>query len=106
LILDEPDSSLDLVNKNKLMKQIREIVISMQKGCLISMHNPEYALNYCDCILLVKNGRIFGIDVKNEGIRSMEGKLSEVYGPVQILQYEERYLLHYREQRSNLKLWD
>jgi len=95
LILDEPDSNLDLINKNKFMKQIRHITDTYRKGCLISMHNPEYALNYCDKIILVKDGTISLINLKKEEIKTIEKKLSTVYGPVSILQYREKYLLYH-----------
>ncbi len=95
MILDEPDSSLDLVNKRNLMVKLRDITDRFQKGSLISMHNPEYALNYCDNIILVKNGRILEIDLKNEDIGSVEEKLSTVYGNVKIIKYKNKYILYY-----------
>ena len=48
------------------MEKIRYITDTYKKGCLISMHNPEYALNYCDNIILVKDGKILEIDLKKK----------------------------------------
>lgn len=95
LILDEPDSSLDLINKNRLMVKIRAITNLYSKGCLISMHNPEYALNYCDNIILVKDGKISEIDLEKEEIGSIEKKLAEIYGDLKIIKYRHKYLLYY-----------
>ncbi|MDU6264696.1 MAG: ABC transporter ATP-binding protein [Anaerocolumna aminovalerica] len=95
MLLDEPDSSLDLVNKHKLMKKIRQIIKDNNKSALISMHNPEYALNYCDKILLLKRGEISEIDLEVEDMVSIEKKLIEIYGPIKILKYDDKYILYY-----------
>lgn len=96
LILDEPDSSLDLINKNRLMVKIRAITNLYNKGCLISMHNPEYALNYCDNIILLRDGKISEIDLGKERIAFVEKKLSEIYGDLKIIRYGHKYLLYYK----------
>jgi iron complex transport system ATP-binding protein len=95
MLLDEPDSSLDLVNKHKLMKKIREIITDNHKSALISMHNPEYALNYCDKIMLLKDGKISEIDLELEEMASIERKLIDIYGPIKILKYDNKFILYY-----------
>lgn len=95
MLLDEPDSSLDLVNKRRLMERLRHITDRFKKASLISMHNPEYALNYCDNIILVKDGRVLEIDLKVEEISSIERKLSKVYGNIEIIKYRDKYILYY-----------
>lgn len=95
MVLDEPDSSLDLINKRRLMEKLRYITNKFKKGSLISMHNPEYALNYCDSIILVKDGRVFEIDLKEEELCSIEDKLSKVYGNIEIIKYRDKYILYY-----------
>lgn len=95
MILDEPDSSLDLVNKRNLMKQLRRIADEFQKGILISMHNPEYALNYCDSIILVKDREVSEIDLRKEDIDTIKNKLSEIYGAIEIIKYREKFMIYY-----------
>lgn len=95
MLLDEPESSLDLVNKHRLMQKLREIIHDYNKSALISMHDPEYALNYCDKLLLLKNKQITEIDLNTEGIESIEDKLIQVYGPIKILNHDNRYILYY-----------
>ena len=95
MLLDEPESSLDLVNKHRLMQKLREIIHDYNKSALISMHDPEYALNYCDKLLLLKNKQITEIDLNTEGIDSIEDKLIQVYGPIKILKHDNRYILYY-----------
>lgn len=97
MVLDEPDSSLDLKNKNMLMKKICEIINYYGTGCLISMHNPEYALNFCDKIFLLKNKGLTEIDVRVEKIESIEKKLSEIYGNIKLLKHKNKYVVFYDE---------
>jgi len=101
MILDEPDSGLDLKNKHMIMKKINEITDFYGKGCLISMHEPEYALNYCDKIYLLKDKSISEIDIKTESIESMEEKLSEIYGSIKLLKYMDKYVVFYDEKVNN-----
>lgn len=95
MILDEPDSSLDLVNRRNFMEKLRDITIRFNKGSLISMHNPVYALNYCDNIILLKDGAVIDIDLKSEDIKSVEEKLSIAYGRLKIIEYRNKYILYY-----------
>ncbi len=95
MILDEAESSLDLANKNLFMKKIRDITNTYNKGCLVSMHNPEYALNYCDYIILLKDGEISEIDIIKEEITCIEKKLSAIYGDIKIIKHNQRFFIYY-----------
>lgn len=95
MVLDEPDCSLDLPNRNILMRRVRYITRKFDKGCIISMHDPQYALNYCDNILLIKNGILDEIDLEEEDIKLVELELSEVYGNIEIVKYKNRYMVYY-----------
>lgn len=97
MILDEPDSSLDLLNKHRLMKKMKEIIIRNNKGAIISMHSPEYALNYCDKLLLLKDKKIKEVDLYSENIENIETYLREIYGPIKVMKYERKYILFYNE---------
>ena len=96
MLLDEPESSLDLVNKHRLMQKLREIIKDYTKSSLISMHDPEYALNYCDKILLLKNKQLTEIDLQTERLASIEEKLIDIYGPIKILKHDNQYILYYK----------
>ena len=93
MIFDEPDCNLDYINKNRLMKRIREITKVYRKGSLISMHDPALALNFCDRILLVRDGSITEIDLQKEPLGSIEEKLSIVYGNIKIQRCEGKYVV-------------
>ncbi|NNG65914.1 ABC transporter ATP-binding protein [Caldanaerobacter subterraneus] len=58
LVLDEPTSSLDFGNQFRILKFIKEIAANLDKTVLMSLHDPNLALYYCDEVFLMKNGGI------------------------------------------------
>lgn len=89
LLMDEPDASLDFGVRNNLFKLILERVRDNQTGCLISLHDTNLALAYCDMIYLMKDGHLIGTIIPKEAsISDMEQKLQSLYGSVKLLEYE------------------
>ena len=85
LLLDEPDSSLDFHNKYSMMNVLSQLITQYHKTGILCLHDPMLALNYCDQLLLLKNGRICAIlHPKTDSIGSMESALADIYGPVQL----------------------
>lgn len=58
MLMDEPDSALDYVNKNMVLEKIASIIRSEKKCGLISIHDPLSAIKHCDRLLFMKNGKI------------------------------------------------
>ena len=86
LLFDEPDSSLDLGNKYRMLKLIAQI----GKTSLICLHDPTLALTYCDTLLLLKDGRLtFILHPSIDPVPSMEQAFSELYGPVKLVELPE-----------------
>ena len=84
LLLDEPDSALDFSNRHMLMKHIRNI-ISDNKCALMCIHSPELALEYCDKILLMKDGKIVSdIDVHAASLSEINEKMSLIYDNINV----------------------
>lgn len=85
LLLDEPESSLDFLNKRMLLKKVREAVCGRDKAALICLHDPICALGFCDRILLISEGKICGNICPKE---DSEEKISEafrlIYGNVEV----------------------
>ncbi|NLJ40571.1 MAG: ABC transporter ATP-binding protein [Clostridiales bacterium] len=94
ILMDEPESSLDLVHKNMLMRKIRGIAKDYKKGCLISMHNPEYALNFCDNIILINDGLVTELDLTAGDMSVIGGELSKIYGDIEIVEYGGKYFIY------------
>lgn len=54
LILDEPINHLDIKHQIELMKLLRKV----DKTVIISLHNIETAINWCDKAVLLKAGKL------------------------------------------------
>jgi iron complex transport system ATP-binding protein len=56
MLLDEPNSHLDFCNQHRMMGLVHEIVKSNNKTALITLHDPNLALHYCDEVVMMKEG--------------------------------------------------
>ena len=85
MLMDEPDSALDFLNRQKVLGKLREIIHVERKAGLISLHDPNFAMRYCDRLLLLEAGRLVGeIRMKGASKDAIEGKLSRVYGDIEL----------------------
>ncbi len=92
MIFDEPESALDHKNKHLILKKIRDIIVNEQKGGLITIHNPSFALNYCHKIIILKDAKIAcTIDMNCATTSEIEGALSSIYGDVKVLKSDGRF---------------
>lgn len=58
IIMDEPTSALDFYNQEFVMSKIREISKKNNISFLISSHNPNLVIKYCDKIIALSNNKI------------------------------------------------
>ncbi len=94
MLLDEPSSSLDFVNSHHVLKLVRELVCENERAALITMHDPNLALKWCDRILLLKDGIIFGeIDLHQDTQEHIRHNLSKLYGEIDVLPYKDEYIM-------------
>ena len=85
LLLDEPESALDFRFRHNMLSLIREYVCTEKKCAVVTLHDPLLALNFCDKLLLLSEGRTAGIiDPKNDPLDETEQKLSMIYGQVSL----------------------
>ena len=91
---DEPDSSLDYPNRHIVLTHIKNITRDKDYAGLMTLHDPNYALNYCDRILLLKNGTIRSeINIKESSAEMIEERLSEVYGDIRVIKEEKIFVV-------------
>ncbi|MFW5938788.1 MAG: heme ABC transporter ATP-binding protein [Halanaeroarchaeum sp.] len=57
LVLDEPTASLDIDHQVRTLEMIRDLVDERGKTVLASIHDLNLAAHYCDCLLLLGDGR-------------------------------------------------
>lgn len=76
LLLDEPVSHLDLAEQTRVLRLIRKLT---QQGhaVIMSLHDPNLALRYCDHLLLMHRGRALCGPTRRIGT---PGLLSRLFG--------------------------
>lgn len=85
LLLDEPESALDFEHRYQMMELLQNWSAEKKGLALITLHDPQLALNCCDRIVLVKDGTVSGILQPGcDDPADMTGKLSEIYGTVSL----------------------
>jgi len=58
MVLDEPTSSLDFKNQYRVLLSIRKLSKEVGKLTLVSLHDPNQAMEFCDEVFLMKAGQI------------------------------------------------
>lgn len=91
LLLDEPDSALDLANRSSMAVRLTELVRTGGKTALLCLHDPALALDWCDTLLLLQNGQIAAtLHPKTDPVDTLQTALSAVYGPLEVLPVTDR----------------
>ena len=58
MLLDEPNSHLDFPNQHMMMNLMRRFVSERGVTALITLHDPNLALQYCDDVVMLREGRV------------------------------------------------
>jgi iron complex transport system ATP-binding protein len=77
MLLDEPTSHLDLKNQVKIMELVRSVALKRGITTIMTLHDPNLALHYCDEVVLLKNGRIMDMGKINQVL--LDENLSTMY---------------------------
>lgn len=86
LLLDEPDSALDLANRSRMAAQLAALVHSGSKTALLCLHDPALALDWCDTLILLQNGQAAAVlHPKIDPPKTLQAALTAVYGPLELL---------------------
>jgi phosphonate transport system ATP-binding protein len=78
ILADEPVASLDPVAARRVMAVLRELNRHDGMTVLVTLHQVDHALRYCDRVIALAGGRI-AYDGSTEGLS--KDILSDVYGP-------------------------
>lgn len=77
MLLDEPTSHLDLKNQVKIIELVKSVTIERGITTIMTLHDPNLALYYCDEVVLLKNGCIMDMGKTNQVL--FDENLSSVY---------------------------
>lgn len=94
MLMDEPDSALDFLNRHMVLSKIRTLVEEQGRGGLITLHDPNFAMAYCHRLFLLKDGVL--VDTLNMATATREEaeeKLSRIYGPVRLMEQDGCFLM-------------
>ena len=94
LFMDEPDSALDFLNKHKMLAKIRNVIQTEGKMGLMTLHDPNLALAYCDKMILLHEGEIIKrLRIKEASGMDIQNCLSAIYGDIEIIEHNGRFIM-------------
>ncbi len=94
MLMDEPDSSLDFNNRHSMLSLLRNMIHDKGYAGLIAIHSPDFALTYCDRLLIMKDGRIVSDIIPAMcNIKTIQNALSEIYDGINVSENDGRYLV-------------
>lgn len=98
LLLDEPDSALDFQNRRLLIKTVKRQVASSDKAALLCSHDPALALEFCDSIILLADGKISDIiSPRGDSLERVSSALSKIYGKLTVFRYNGKLFMSKEE---------
>ena len=78
ILADEPVASLDPVSARKVMELLVELNKRDGMGVIVTLHQVDYAIRYCDRVIALQAGKIV-YDGPSTGLDQQ--RLIEIYGP-------------------------
>lgn len=85
MLLDEPDSALDFHNKYSMMRTVRHVTKISGKAAMICLHDPMLALDFCDQLILIKDGSILtSIYPVKDSVDTIEAAFSSLYDNITV----------------------
>ncbi|ACG79727.1 phosphonates ABC transporter, ATP-binding protein [Phenylobacterium zucineum HLK1] len=78
ILADEPVASLDPVSARRVMEILKELNATDGLTVVVTLHQVDYALRYCERVVALKAGKIV-YDGPAEGLRREQ--LIDIYGP-------------------------
>lgn len=91
LMLDEPDSALDFPNRYRILTILKKMTVGKERAGLLCLHDPVLALEFCDQLLLMKDGMVQSVLCPGrDSLQKMEQALSKLYGPLSLVPCTDR----------------
>ena len=91
MLMDEPDSALDLANRSHMAALLAEFVHASGKTALICLHDPMLMLDWCDTLIVLQNGQVGAmLYPKTDPVEALQSALAAVYGPLELVPVTDR----------------
>ena len=78
LLLDEPTSHLDISHQIELLDLINHLRYTQRLTVIMSLHDINLASQYCDCLILLHEGKIFSLGAPEEVLT--QESMQKVFG--------------------------
>ncbi len=102
LLLDEIDASLDFNNTHFVMKTVRDVIKNSTKSALMTMHDPNIALEYCDRILIMSEGRVkYNLNLKDIDVEDIQTSFASIYNNIVVRKQKGKYFVLYSQLKEN-----
>lgn len=103
MLLDEPDSALDFINRHRILSEIRRQIKDKKISGIITLHDPNYALAYCDRIILLNQGKLVSdFNVHTVTQNELKEYLRNIYGDIDVLNNNGCFLMVKQNTASRL----
>lgn len=94
MLFDEPESALDFNNKHMVISRIRDLIKSENKIGIITLHDPNIALNYCDRIMILNDKKIISdFYVEKVDIKALAEIFNNIYDEIEIIEHNDKYCI-------------
>ena len=85
LLLDEPESSLDFQFRYNMLDLLKKWTKENQRAAVVTLHDPVFALNYCDQLIILHEGKVLGVlHPQMDPLDRTEHLLSQIYGRISL----------------------
>lgn len=95
MLMDEPDSAMDFLNRHGMLNKIRRIIHDRPgRAGLLALHDPNFAMAYCDRLFLLQDGVIIAeLDMARTPMEEIQAALSLIYGKIVLIRNGQGYLM-------------
>lgn len=101
MLMDEPDSALDFLNLHMILAKVRDTLHTDGRAGLITLHDPNFAMAYCDRIFLLHDGLLQAeLDMSSASREEIQDKLSLICGGIDVIPYSGGFLMGKVENES------
>jgi iron complex transport system ATP-binding protein len=92
LLLDEPTAHLDFRNRYLVLGRIRDLAVSRGLTVIMTVHDPNDAMQYADRVGLVSDGGLVALGAPQEVLTA--DNLRQLYGmPIEVLTDGTRHVI-------------
>lgn len=95
MLLDEPTAHLDYHYQHVVLDAVKKLVINQNKTALVTLHDPNLAIEYGDCITVLNKSIIAQVDRDESSFESiMEEVLTALYSyDIRIRQIDGKHIV-------------